>query len=261
MPLDPISRPLTVLLRHVIIFAMTITTVAKHLVNLFYPLHCPACGIPLEATNSTGICKTCPSLIRRVPRPYCISCGRPVDHEGDECSECRKTSFHFDRAYSACIYEKTVKELVHNFKYGHAPMLDAFLSDLMINFLRDNDNVVEGVRIITFIPIDRRSLSRRGFNQARILADAIGKFFELPVINTLEKTIFTRHQNELSREERLVNLKDTFKVRGDTDLKDKILLLIDDVMTTGATLSEGARILKAAGAKEVRCFTLARGAS
>lgn len=238
---------------------MTIATVTRHFVNLFYPLHCPACGQSIDPMNLTGVCSACAGRIRRNPRPYCTSCGRPVNHEGDTCAECGKTVFHFERAYSACLYEDTIKELVHTFKYGCGSSLVKFLSGLMVDFLKRNAEILEGVRAIAFVPLDNKRLRERGFNQSRALAREIGLAFGVGVVDALEKISFTKHQNELPREERLINLRGAFRARSGIGLKGNTILLVDDVMTTGTTLSECARALYSAGAKEVRCFTLARG--
>lgn len=239
---------------------MNAAAVARHFVNLFYPLHCPACGCALDAMNREGICGTCAGRIKRTPRPYCNSCGRPVNHEDAVCPECRKMTLHFDRAYSACLYEDVLKELIHTLKYGGGASCAKFLSGLMIDFLRRNEEILNGADIVTFVPLDSKRLRERGFNQSKIFAREIGLAFGLPVMDTLKKARRTKNQNELPREERLTNLKGAFRARPGRDIKGRTVLLVDDVMTTGATLSECAVTLNAVGAGKVRCFTLARGA-
>jgi len=112
---------------------------------------------------------------------------------------------------------------------------------------------------VAAVPLHRSRLKEREFNQSLIIADKIAKDLGLPVSNTLEKTKKTRYQNELSKSERLMNLKGAFKVCDSAGICGKNVLLIDDVMTTGATLSECALALLSGGAKKVTCFTLARG--
>ena len=119
--------------------------------------------------------------------------------------------------------------------------------------------MLAGVDKIAFVPLSKGGVYKRGFNQSEILALNLSKEFSIPVAKILEKTRRTHRQNELARDERLSNLAGAFRIKSNTSINGLTILLIDDVMTTGATLSECAGTLKASGAKEVRCFTLARG--
>jgi ComF family protein len=154
-----------------------------------------------------------------------------------------------------------VRELVHGFKYSGKRSMSGFLSGLMAGPVNDDPGIIKGIGAVTFVPLHRTGMARRGFNQSELLANGFAARFSLPVLGVLEKKRRTKNQNELSRIDRLRNLKGVFSVKKDADdIKGCSLLLIDDVMTTGATLSECARVLKESGAKEVRCLTLARGA-
>lgn len=153
-----------------------------------------------------------------------------------------------------------MKELVHKFKYNGKISLARTLSGLIGDFLRRNGELVAGIDSITFVPLESGRLRKRGFNQSKMLAVEISRRYDIPIADCLEKVNRTRHQNELSRDDRLVNLNGAFRVKNNAgDLKGKGMLLLDDVMTTGATLNECAKALISAGAKEVRCLTLARG--
>ena len=153
-----------------------------------------------------------------------------------------------------------MKELVHKFKYNGKISLAATLSGLIGDFLRGNDELVAGIDSITFVPLESGRLRKRGFNQSKILAVEISRRYAIPIVDCLEKKNLTRHQNELSRDDRLVNLSGAFRVKNNAGtIKGAAMLLLDDVMTTGATLNECAKALLSAGAKEVRCLTLARG--
>lgn len=224
-------------LEHVIISSMTqtITAIAKSFINLLYPLHCAGCGKALDSHNRLSLCGLCKSAIRPNPRPPEYG------------------------AYSACLYEGVLKELIHMFKYTGKLSLTKVLSELMIDFVKETPEIMQGIDMMTFVPLQTRRLSERGFNQSGELAFNIAKALGLPLKNLLEKTLSTRHQNELSREERLVNLKGAFRIKKGISVKGLQILLIDDVMTTGATLSECAKVLARNGAKVVRCLTLARG--
>lgn len=237
-----------------------IVTIAKGFINLIYPLHCANCRTYLDTSNETGLCGLCMADIRRNPKPHCISCGRPVDEAFKACPECRKTKFHFKSAHSAYVYDGALKELIHAFKYKGMLSLSATLSGLMTDFIKENGAILEDIDVITFVPLDGRRLRERGFNQSKVIAARIAQDAGIGLVGTiLEKSHTTRHQNELSRDERLTNLKGAFKVRRDAKVKDLRILLIDDVMTTGSTLSECSKTLLDGGARSVRCLTLARG--
>ena len=92
----------------------------------------------------------------------------------------------------------------------------------MMDFLRDNREITQGVEAITYVPLDRARMRERGFNQSRLLARGIAKQLDIPLINAIKKISRTRHQNELSRDERLINLRGAFKARKGIDLKGKL---------------------------------------
>ncbi|MFA5144126.1 MAG: ComF family protein [Candidatus Omnitrophota bacterium] len=220
------------------------TFIAKNFVNLFYPLHCAACKVPLDAADKDRLCRSCKNQIKRNPKQPCAVCGLSAEKA---------------RAWSACLYEGALKELIHHFKYGEKLALSDMLAGLMIGFIRDNGEIINDIDLITFVPLYKMGLKKRHFNQSKILAAAIAKEFGRPLSPVLEKTLHTKRQTELSRDGRLSNLAGAFRVKYGNRLDDMRLLLIDDVMTTGATLSECANTLIAGGAAEVRCLTLARG--
>jgi ComF family protein len=177
------------------------------------------------------------------------------------CLECRKMHPCFSSARSACLYEDSLKELIHKFKYTNRRTLSGIFTEIMLDFISDNSCIIEGVDAITFVPLHKKRALNRGFNQSEILAFSIGKKLNIPVIECLEKSLVTKNQNELSREDRLVNVKGTFRIKpgAEDTVKGRNILIIDDVMTTGATLNEASRVLMGAGAANVRCLTLARG--
>jgi len=213
----------------------------KSLVNLLYPLHCIGCQKPLEAINEFHICNHCRSSINRNAMP-------PFELE----------SLPKAKAYSACLYDSSLKELVHSFKYKGKSVLAKVFSRLMIDYIKDNPEITD-VDLITVVPLHKERLREREFNQSLLLAGPIAKDYSLLLANILEKIRKTRYQNELLKSERLRNLQGAFSLSPKADIKGKNILLIDDVMTTGATLSECAKILLNCGAGNVTCFTLARG--
>ena len=213
---------------------------AKNFINLFYPLHCLICGACLDALNEFHLCGRCVASIQHNAMP-------PFELETPSVM-----------AYSACLYEGAMKEIIHSFKYKGKLPLAKISAMLMIDYIRENPEIAD-VGVITAVPLHKTRIEEREFNQSLLLAHRIARAFNLPVKNILEKKSRTKYQNELSRGERLVNLKNAFKIRGREDISGLDILLIDDVMTTGATLNECARTILSGGARNVTCFTLARG--
>jgi ComF family protein len=152
-----------------------------------------------------------------------------------------------------------VKEMVHLFKYKHRKPLGNILSGLMADFARRYPEVLDGIDMVTFVPLRKSRLREREFNQSEMLARDLAAEFGLKVSGSLRKIKRTRPQNELARSERLVNLKGAFRAENPCGIRGERILLVDDVMTTGSTLSECAAVLREAGAGGVRCLTLARG--
>lgn len=214
--------------------------IAKTFINLFYPLHCLACNEQLGALDDLRLCSHCIGSIKLNAMP-------PLELEAPGVM-----------AYSACLFEGTLKELVHKFKYRAKTSLTGILANLMIDHIKNNPELAE-VDIMTTVPLHKSRLREREFNQSILLANKISKEFGIPVRHTLEKVIKTRYQNELTKSERLVNLKNAFGISGKDAINGKRILLIDDVMTTGATLSECANTLLSGGAGRVTALTLARG--
>lgn len=238
---------------------MNLSVIAKNFVNLLYPLHCASCKKPLAALNDSGVCSLCEASIHPNPGPYCIKCGRPLPIAGDTCDECRKTRFYFSIARSACLYEGTLKELTHLFKYKGKIALSKIFSRRMAGFLRSDPCMLDGIDLITSVPMHRAQALDRDFNHSNVLASNIAKEAGIRFADTLDKYRSTRRQNQLSREERLNNLDNAFRIKRDASVEGLKILLIDDIMTTGATCSACAKALLDAGAAEVRCLTLARG--
>jgi competence protein ComFC len=237
----------------------TIATIAKTFVNILYPLRCASCNKDLETLNEFHVCGVCMSAIKPNPQPYCISCGHNMRSGHGLCADCLRARPYFEKAYSACVYETALKELIHSFKYKQKVHLAPLFAKLMADFVKEHNDIMNGVDMITFVPLHPRRLWEREFNQSKVLALSLAKAWGISLADTLEKTRATRPQNELSRKERLTNLANAFRAKRSAALKDKKILLIDDVFTTGATVNECSKVLRASGAAGVRCLTLARG--
>lgn len=193
--------------------------------------------------------------------PFCSCCGRSLDEtETPEktCSLCRKKKLYFDRAFSPCAYIGTIKELIHEFKYKNKDYLGLTLSRPMIEFIKEYNLPINEIDFIIPVPLHKARLREREFNQAKVLSLLIAKEFKKDVLSdTLIRNRYTKTQTDLEINERMVNVKDSFSVTDNQSIRKSDLLLIDDVLTTGATCSEASKTLKTAGANKVFVLTLA----
>lgn len=176
------------------------------------------------------------------------------------CGECREKKRYFTKAIAVGVYEGTLSEAIHIFKYQKKQTmvkhLNAMITDALLQRFADTD-------IIIPVPLHKKRLNERGFNQSLLIAHYLSKRLCIPLsIDRLQRVRWTRPQIELSRYERLKNVRGAFAVWADfkhaPTIKDKRVILVDDVYTTGATVNECAKVLKKAGASEVVVFTIAR---
>lgn len=174
------------------------------------------------------------------------------------CPGCLKQKLHFDRAFSPCVYEGVIKELIHEFKYKSKDYLGQTLSRLMIEFIKEYNLPIDWIDLIVPIPLHKTRLREREFNQAQILSNHIAVEFKKSVSSdSLRRCRYTRTQTDLETGERLANVKDCFSIANTEEVRGKNILLVDDVLTSAATSSEAALALKTAGAGVVFVLTLA----
>lgn len=177
----------------------------------------------------------------------------PLDSD-DRCIVCREGRANFDATYSFGSYEGTLRQLIHLFKYGKLETLADPLGAMIVRALP----LEARFDMVLAMPMHWRKKWSRGFNQAELLAQRVAARYGLKVAAHLQRSRYTKPQASLSESERQLNLKNSFCVRRPARVQGKRVLLIDDVMTTGATLREAAGALKAAGVRSVTALTLAR---
>ena len=229
---------------------------------IVYPKTCLSCREKLAEKADDGfLCSQCRGKIRKNLPPFCVSCGRQLDKRGfakNTCPACQKANLSFDRAYSPCAYEGVVRELIHKFKYNGREHLGEPLSRLMSEFVREYNLPIDYVDCIVPIPLHKTRLREREFNQSEILSRHLAQEFNKELVdNCIERYRHTRTQTELETHQRVSNVKNSFRVVDPQAIKDKNILLVDDVLTTGATSSEAAQALKNAGANIVLVLTIA----
>ena len=236
--------------------------ILKGLLDLIYPPLCQACGKKLEVFNRLFLCEVCYNNIRWINPPFCKRCGKSIGYDEDirsVCESCKTKTYYFDSCYSVCVYEGTIRECIHKFKYNAKLALGALFTDLMTDFAEKHIDI-QGFDCIIPVPLHRVKHRERTFNQAALLAASLSKKFKLPLLgNTLTRIRLDKPQIMLPKNRRLKDIKDAFKIRKSHLLKNKAVLLIDDVFTTGATVNECSRILKEAKVKKIEVLALARG--
>lgn len=230
--------------------------------DITYPKICLACKKKLTVSSIDGIvCEECWSRIKINKPPFCYSCGRNLTgkkHIKNICVNCIEKPLYFDRAFSPCIYQGVIRELIHSFKYENKEYLGTTLVKPLIDFIKEYNLPMRFIDLILPVPLHKTKLREREFNQADILSKNLALEFKKEVLqDKLLRTRDTRTQTELNDHERFLNVRGVFKASGSDSLKRKNILLVDDVLTTGATCSEAAFTLKQAGANIVYCITLA----
>jgi ComF family protein len=166
-------------------------------------------------------------------------------------------TFHFDSAHSAVLYAGVVRKRIHQLKFGgklHCiPPLVELLAATLDKYGRP------GTEFVTPVPLHVKRLRQRGFNQSALLAKMLGRRLGLPVrFDALIRKHWTEPQTRLNRRERLENVQDAFDAPHPALVEGRSIILVDDVFTTGTTISECARVLKSAGASSVHALTVAR---
>lgn len=228
----------------------------------FYPEVCQVC-LAERATPQEGyLCNSCASQARPLRSPRCDVCGRPFAGNISGtfiCGDCRETPPKFDYARSVMVFEGPVREAIHQWKYHQAfwleRRLNAWLCEAAAPALRAGD-----WHAIVPVPLHPVKHRERGFNQAERLARQLSLATGLPLnIRVLKRVKHTLSQTRLTRHERAANLRGAFAVADGERLSGARLVLVDDVMTTGATLDAAATALRRAGAEAVCAWTLARG--
>jgi ComF family protein len=228
---------------------------------LVFPSFCHLCRTPLEEPGERIVCGACLARLAAYEGPVCARCGRVVQDAGEahDCARCLADPPPFTRHRSCGLYGGTLKDVILLFKYRRYAPLGRPLARFMDVSLGSDRGVWEGAEALVPVPLHPSRRRDRGFNQARILARDLGRRRGLRLLEgALIKVRNAPPQAGLRAADRERNVVRAYAVRRPDRVRGRTLVLVDDVTTTGATLRECARVLKAAGAKEVRAVTLAQ---
>ena len=227
--------------------------------SLLYPATCVVCSREVDRTEY--LCESCRQRAPRIVAPFCAKCSEPFTGaitQTFSCANCEHRTLHFDSAVAAYRSRGLVRKLVHEFKYGHHRYLQYPLAAWLGETLHDPRLGGRRIDLIVPVPLHPARQRERGFNQAALLAELLARKIGLPLRPVLERIRYTTTQTAYDRTERMENLRDAFRLRKNRDVRGLHVLLVDDVLTTGSTLSECARVLKKAGAVSVYAATAAR---
>jgi competence protein ComFC len=228
-------------------------------VSLLYPATCTICW--KNVPDGEYLCNGCEAKVLRIVAPFCETCSEPFEgsiNTAFRCVNCAHRTIHFDAAVAIYRGRGIVRDVIHEFKYNR----QIHLRHLVTRWLRaalDDERLRDfQFDVMVPVPLHPTRQRERGFNQASLLAESLSAQTAIRSKPVLERIRYTTTQTALDRSERMENLRNAFRLRKNTDVRGLRVLLIDDVLTTGSTLSECARVLKRAGAISVHAATAAR---
>lgn len=230
--------------------------------SFVFPSVCQICA-DARATAAEGyVCQACWRNLRFIAPPCCERCGLP--YPGDitnafECANCRDLDLHFRWARASVVANDFLRNIIHRYKYNRELWFEPFLADLLI---RQAVPVLRAEHCAGIVPVPLHPVKQREreFNQAERLAKPLAAALGIPVLTKLVKRVQpTRTQTQLDKHARADNVRRAFAPVRPKSLNGERLIVLDDVLTTGATTSAVARVLRENGAGEVLVWTLARG--
>lgn len=245
---------------------MEVKSLGRGLMSLLLAADCKICQQVLEPFNRSFICRNCWSEIRWLRAPYCSKCSKPFpssltfqDISSILCPECRTEHSYFEKVFTPTLYEGIMKEAIHLFKYNKKMGILRLVREILNSYFDHADFPSFRLDLVIPIPLHRKKMRERGFNQAELIANTVARRFQIRLIKgNLQRVKATASQTALSKKARRKNVKESFKVKNKHQFYAKRILLVDDVYTTGATIKEAAKVLKKAGAKKIYALTLAR---
>ncbi len=221
--------------------------------NVFNPKwRCLVCG--KEIFDGGNFCPECKAKLPFNDKAVCDHCGRELLVPQSYCTTCKGELVSTDFMRSAFTYRPPVSNLIKDLKYFNKRYLAAAFSEYLSAIYLKNFITAD---YITCVPMTETAYKKRGFNQSELLAKGVAEKVGVPYCNLLYKKNETERQAKLDKAQRLRNLKDAFRVISKTQVKEKTIVVIDDVATTGATGEAVASKLKSAGAEKVILLTVA----
>lgn len=217
--------------------------------------NCIICDREIPRGQRLVLCDECREKLSFNDGHICIRCGKPIENEALYCNECQNNEMNFDFARSSMIYEKEVVKLITSLKFHNKKWLAKMLAPFMVDTYKSNSYESD---VVVPIPISAKRMAERHYNQSEELARYIAKELDLPLVTTaIEKYKDNKPQTGVSSRDRRENVKGVYRPIDRKSVKGKRVLLVDDILTTGSTASEVARVLKYCGATEVAVLVFA----
>lgn len=221
--------------------------------DVVYPPLCLSCDAPLSGAQ--WFCATCELSAQQLPAEGCAVCSEPGTHVSGWCERCRGRVRVFERAYAPFVHDGAVAKAIHRFKYEDKPELSRPLAAMLLANARAF--IAESKGLLVPVPLHQKRYRERKYDHAMLLAVELGKLAGRRVPDAaLVRVVDTPRQVGLSDEERVKNVLGAFTAGA--EVKGQEVLLLDDVLTTGATAHAAATVLLEAGAAKVRVLSLAR---
>jgi competence protein ComFC len=227
----------------------------KALKDTFFPALCFKCG---RKITEGFLCGGCLETLKFLYPPLCRFCANPVkDNKSGLCVHCRGKTHHHERLISICAYKEPLVTLIHLFKYTMHDYLDNFFAQLAITHLEKIGVTLASYDCVTAVPMHRLKLKEREFNHSALLAKLLANHFQIPFENDIiyENKLKTS-QASLTKEKRQENVRDAFGAK--EAARNKKIVIVDDIVTTGATIRECAAALKEKGATTIMAITLCK---
>lgn len=247
----------------------TVKKIPRGFLQLLLPLRCVMCREAIHEDSVKGLCGTCWQTMTFLGDACCTSCGLPFDivpETSQICARCLQKPPPFSTACAAVLYDDISKDLILSFKHGDATQLAPVFGNWMFQAVKRKE-INQGLSILAKtdffvpVPLHRLRLMKRGYNQASLLSNSLSRLTGIPTHhNLLIRNHNTQSQGHLSHHDRHENVKNKFTVltKNQSKIKKKVITLIDDVFTSGATVTACADVLHKAGAQEICVLTLAR---
>ena len=228
--------------------------------DFFFPPLCHVCRTFIPDAGPLHICCACRERMLLINSPLCVVCGVPFIGAANDhlCGGCVTSHHHVNAARAALVYEGASRDLIHAFKYRNKTHLRRPLALLAIEQLSEFVRS-RAPHLIIPVPLHRKRLRSRGFNQAVLLGELFSAQWNIPLDrHNLRRIRWTEPQVNLSSGDRRANVKGAFSLQNPELVRGRRVLLVDDVLTTGSTVEECAVMLKNAGADDVAVITIAR---